>query len=93
LILSSANLKALGFFGNVVNPLFGLSYKNSSSQSHASLSTGTESSINDGIKSIFFIAVWHDNTVVLSTHIALCSFSSFTTDFVNVLSGFVSTNE
>jgi hypothetical protein len=62
-------------------------------QGHASLSGCTKRSANELIQSSLFVGVWHDDTMVLGTHVRLDSLSVGTSPVINVLSGLISSNK
>lgn len=74
-------------------PLTGLSHKDDSAQSHASLSGCAESSIDQSIQGVFLVSIRHNDAMVLGPHIALHALSVDSTLPINELSSAVASNE
>jgi len=92
-LLSWSNSQFLGLLNDLWDPLLSLSNKNGDRDGHASLSSRSEAGTNQGVDGIFFLGVWHDDGVVLGSHVDLGSLSVLGGKSVDVLSSLVSSDE
>lgn len=75
------------------DPFLSLTDQDNSGERHASLASRAESSGDKRVECVFLIAVRHDNTVVLSAHVALNSFAVLGAVFVDELACSVAADE
>lgn len=92
-ISTNADLELLNSFGQIGDPVLGFTDEDGGGQSHASLSSGTESSTSQSVQSFFLIGIGEDDTVVLGTHVGLNSLAVLATLFVDVFSCLVGADE
>ena len=68
---ASANSKSFRLLDDLRDPLSGVTNHDDDGKSHASLSGGAEARSNNSVDGISLVSIWHDNGVVLGTHIHL----------------------
>jgi len=91
--VASVDLELLGESDEIWDPLLGLANEDSSRESHAALTSSTESSTNQLVESGGLVGIWHDDTVVLSRHVRLDTLAILGTAVVDVAASLVRTDE
>jgi len=92
-ISTDTDLELFCLFDQIGDPVLGFTDEDGSSQGHASLSSGTESSTSQSVQSFFLIGIGEDDTVVLGTHVGLNSLTVLATFVVNVFTCLVRADE
>lgn len=90
---SWTNLEGLGLLNKLWYPLLSVTDEDDDRDGHAALTSGAEASTSEGIESILLLAVWHDNGVVLGSHVDLAALTSGRSTGVDVFTSSVGTNE
>lgn len=93
LLETTVHLESLCALGNLTNPLLGLADQDEGAESHASLTSGTESSTSNGVQSVVLVAVGEDSGVVLSTEVGLDTLAVGRAARKDVLSSLVGADE
>jgi hypothetical protein len=87
------NFELLGHFNKFWEPLLGLSNKHNSAQSHATLSSGSESGSNELIEGVILVGIREDDSVVLGGGIGLNTLSCGSGTSEDMPASLVSSNE
>ena len=82
-----------GLLDQIINPLIGLADHNDDGEGHAALSSGSESSSDEGVESTLARSIRHDATVVLGSHVGLDALAVGRGAVVDVLTNHVSSDE
>ena len=93
IVPASTNRHLFGFFNDLWNPFLGIANQDDHGKGHASLTRGTEAGTDDTVDSISLVSVWHDDAVVLGSHVDLGTLAMSAGSRVDVLSSGVSSNE
>ncbi|KAF1765613.1 hypothetical protein GCK72_005566 [Caenorhabditis remanei] len=83
---SSINLQVLSFLHELWEPGTSLSDEDGGGESHATLSSGSESGSGELIKSLLLVGISHDDSMVFGSHVGLNAFSVLGSTLVDVLS-------
>lgn len=92
-LFSWSNSQLLGLLNDLWDPFLSISNKDGDRDGHASLSSRSEAGTDQSVDGIFFLGVWHDDGVVLGSHVNLSSLSVLGRKSVDVLSSLVSSDE
>lgn len=91
--MSWSNRESLCFFNKLWDQLICVTNEDNNRDGHASLTGGSETSTSEGIDSISRVSVWHDDGVILSSHVRLAPLAVGAALLVDVLSSLVASNE
>ena len=93
IVPASTDRHLFGFFNDLWNPLLRIADQDDHRKSHASLTRRAEAGADDTVDSISLVSVWHDDAVVLGSHVDLGALAVSAGSRVDVLSSGVSSDE
>jgi len=92
-VFASPDRKSFSLCDDLRNPFCRFANHDYCRNSHATLSSRAEAGSDYSIDGVILVCIWHNDSVILCTHINLSAFTVSTCCLVDVLTGLVSANK